>query len=336
MKLSYNRKTFRIILIILAVIAVLIILYRVMDSAEQKSALLDESIVYDYSGDAKNTVFYNGREYTAKPHIETILVLGIDKYVENANAVPGSKNSMQSDFIALLVMNADTKTADLLMINRDTMCDVDTIGMDGKYAGTDEMQIALAHTYGSGGADSCENAVRTVKNLLGGAEINHYAAFTMDAVPVINDLCGGIKVKITDDFGDDPVFVLGSEVTLRGTDALRYVRARGEIAAEPTNINRMSRQREYLESLYKAAREKAAKDGSFVYNAGRKAADYITSDLSVNDLSNFAERLKDYEPGGIYTVPGTADYSGEYVRFYIDEDALNELVLQLLYNREDN
>ena len=41
-------------------------------------------------------------------------------------------------------------------------------------------QLALAHTYGSGEEDSCENTVLAVENLLYGVGIDHYVSLTMD------------------------------------------------------------------------------------------------------------------------------------------------------------
>ncbi len=335
MKISFNGKTVKYLIIVLAVIIALVALYMGMYALEQRAKAQDDSIYYDYGKNENvsgNVIYVDGQAYMQKPRTETVLVLGIDKYIEFANAVEGSKNTQQADFIALLVMDNDAGSVSVLMLNRDTMCDVGTLTVDGKDGGTDNMQLALAHTYGSGGADSCENTVKTVQNLLGGTVIDHYVSFTMDAVPVINDLCGGVTLQCSDDFGDDTVFKKGSVITLKGTDALRYVRGRGEIYGDPTNTNRMNRQRQYLEALYNAALVKAKTDESFTLNAARQSADYTVSDLTVNQLTLYIDRLYKYAFAGIYQLPGEADYSGEYVRFYLDGEAAQEMVLELLYD----
>lgn len=58
--------------------------------------------------------------------------------------------------------------------------------------------------------------------LLYGVEIDHYISLMMDGVAVLNDLAGGVTLKVMDDFGAfDPALVQGETVTLRGEQALK-------------------------------------------------------------------------------------------------------------------
>ena len=339
MKLTFNGKTLKIVLIAVAVIAALAVAYVVLDSIETRAKSDGVPVNYDYGAADRasgNVIYYNGTEYRQKHRTETVLVLGIDKNIESANAVEGGVNSQQCDFIALVIMDNESGTVDILTVNRDTVCGVDMLSLDGKPVGRENMQLALAHTFGTGGADSCENAANAVGDLLGGTAIDHYISFTMDVVPVINDLCGGITLECSDDFGDDSFFRKGSVITLNGADALRYVRARGEIRDDPTNVNRMSRQRQYLDALYRAAVSKAKSDDSFILRAARDTADYLVTDLDLDRLSVYSDRLGKYEMNGIHTLPGTADYSGEYVEFIVDRQQADTLILDLLYDKIEN
>lgn len=72
---------------------------------------------------------------------------------------------------------------------------------------------------------------------------------TMGAVPYINDLVGGVPVTVLDDFsGIDDSLVEGETITLKGEQALHYVRIRGGLE-DSSNLNRMKRQQQYLESM---------------------------------------------------------------------------------------
>ena len=92
----------------------------------------------------------------------------------------GYVNNQQADFLLLLVMDKQHETCTPIQLNRDTMTQIQILGVTGEPAGTFTGQLALAHTYGSGEEDSCENTVLAVENLLYGMEIDHYVSLTMD------------------------------------------------------------------------------------------------------------------------------------------------------------
>ena len=120
----------------------------------------------------------------------------------------------------------------------------------GYYIYVSTGQLALAHTYGSGGSDSSLNAVKAVSNLLGGVKIDHYMTLTMDAVGKINDLVGGVTLTIPEDYTSiDPSFKKGATVTLKGEQAEKYVRYR-DITETGSNEGRMERQTQFIQALF--------------------------------------------------------------------------------------
>ena len=181
-----------------------------------------------------------------KENLETILVLGLDKneYPDDSRAYI---NDMQSDFNLVLVLDKDTNVCTPLLLNRDTMTEIIRLGVFGDEAGTFTGQLALAHTYGSGGSDSCINAKKVVSKFLG-VPIDHYMSFTMDAVPAVNDAVGGVTVTVLDEFQDSDTLVKGETVKLMGQESLNYVRGRHG-AGDQTNISRMKRQEQYMSAL---------------------------------------------------------------------------------------
>ena len=177
-------------------------------------------------------LYYNGRWYRLLDGLETCLVLGIDKFSDYAATfVEGDLlNDLQSDVLLLMIEDKAAGSWTALQLNRDTMCEIRRLGISGEKTGTVFQQLALSHTYGSGGKDSCRNSVKAVSRLLYDVPIDHYYAVTMDAIPVLNDLVGGVTVHVDDDLtAADPVLVQGTDVTLHGDQALHFVRARKNV-----------------------------------------------------------------------------------------------------------
>lgn len=207
------------------------------------------SSALEEAGDTRELTYYNGGWYARRNDLETVLLMGLDKYAETEES--NYLNNEQSDFLMLLVINKETGACTPIQLNRDTMTKIQILGVRGDVAGTFTGQLALAHTYGSGERDSCLNTAEAVSNLLYGVGIDHYISITMDGVAILNDLVGGVEVEVMDDFSSiDSTLVQGETVTLMGNHALTYVRTRGGLE-DSSNLRRMERQRQYLIALQK-------------------------------------------------------------------------------------
>ena len=278
-------------------------------------------------------LYYNGRWYRLRDGLETCLVLGIDKFSDyTATFVEGDLlNDLQSDVLLLMIEDKAAGVWTALQLNRDTMCEIRRLGISGEKTGTVFQQLCLSHTYGSGGKDSCRNSVKAVSRLLYDVPIDHYYAVTMDAIPVLNDLVGGVTVHVDDDLtAADPILVQGTDVTLHGDQALHFVRARMSVA-DGTNLSRMNRQRVFLDALYTQMRTRLQNDSRFALSMANRLAEYSTSDLIPEELSELAERLKDEEFRGIQTTMGEAVQGEKYLEFYPDEEKLKTEVLSLFF-----
>lgn len=265
-----------------------------------------------------------------KRNVETILVIGLDKYQTGEDAV-GYINDQQADFLLLVIMDRENKVCDLLQINRDTMAEIQRLGIGGGPAGTFTGQLALSHTFGSGGSDSCINTKKAVSKFLNGIRIDHYISLTMDAVGIINDIAGGVTLEIMDDFSNvDPELVQGETMTLLGEHALHYVRYRSGLE-DSSNLHRMERQRQYISGLYDQIQRKKAEDPDFMMNALVKASPYMMSDYTINQLSAMSEELEDCKVNPIITIPGETVKGTEFMEFYADKEALDKIIQQLFY-----
>jgi len=302
------------------------------------SALLVISIwenQQDFTGDetfqpSSTGVELNGVEYELNENIETILVMGLDKYEDEIDT-SSYNNDQQADFLMLFILDNQNKTCKALHINRDTMTEMNVLGVAGQEIGTITQQLALSHTYGNGQNVSCRNTAKAVSNLLYDIDITHYVSVTMDAVPVYNDLIGGVTVEVLDDFtGIDDTLVQGEKVTLMGDHALIYVRSRYGMD-DSTNNHRMIRQRQYLEELYKITREKVEEDEGFILTAWEQLTPYTVSDCYEQDLQRIYEKASDYEYLGTEYIEGESVKGERFMEFYPDEDALKELVIKTFY-----
>jgi LCP family protein required for cell wall assembly len=293
------------------------------ESEEAVSPLEDTS-------EAVNTIYYNGQPYVQNPNLSTLLLMGIDDYeVEESNTY---RNSSQADFLLLAIFDSENKTCTLLQLNRDTMCDVPVLGALGDYIGLTTEQLALAHTYGKGLEDSAENTVNAVSRLLYNVPVDNYLALTMGGITILNDMVGGVTVTIEDDFtGVDDTMVQGETVTLMGEHAENYVRARYSMTDDATNIARLRRQRTYMSALTEALRASVKADSLFALELYSALADYIVTDCAVDALADYSAQLVDYTLSDIVTPEGEAVKGETFMEFYVDEDALQQLVIDLFY-----
>lgn len=272
---------------------------------------------------------YEGTKYPLKKHIQTVLLIGTDSE-GNEKSVPEGftafYNFHQADFIMLLVLDKDAQSAEIIQINRDTMTDVPWLDVMGEYGGTNFEQLCLSFNSGSGGLDSCQNTVDAVSSLLFHAPIQGFIQIPMSAIPVINDLVGGVTVAITDDLTPvDPAFTQGATVLLSGSQAEKFVRAR-ESLENDTNLARMRRQRDYLEGFRESAREAMNGNPEFVINLLEELNGYMQTNLTGQQLSGLLEQLETYQISPIRTAEGELHSGTEYYEFYVDEASLWEIV----------
>ena len=278
------------------------------------------------------TVNFDGTWYVLRDRLETYLIIGIDKESDRLDNIdPEAKlNNLQSDFLLLVVADRANQTLTALQLNRDSMAEIPRIGKNGVRIPPVVQQLALAHTYGSGGRDSCTNTVHAVSDFLYGVPIDHYFSITMDAVPVLTDLVGGVTVYVEDDFTHSTDRLPQNEkVTLRGELALTFVQGRRNVA-DGSNLNRMNRQRVYLNALYDKLKEKVGEE-NFPLKLASELAPYTVSDLLTEELAKLAERIGDYRFAGIETVPGETILGDVYMEFYPDEHALQEFLIRILF-----
>ena len=276
------------------------------------------------------TISRNGIEYFPRQDVTVIMVLGIDQMgpVTSSNY---HRNNGAADSIMLLVFDENARDCTVLYLNRDTMLNMDVLGVRGEYAGTAYGQLALAHTYGTGLEDSCQNVKNTLMKYIHGLTIDYYVAMNMDAIPILNDAVGGVTVTVVDDFSKvNPTITMG-ELTLRGDQVIDFVRTRKDVG-DQKNVTRMERQKEYVDGFLKALAEKEHSDVEFIIWLYEQVSPYLVTDCSVTTLSNMLDRYADFTLKEVVTPEGENLIEDGHYAFYVDEEKLDELIVRLLYN----
>jgi len=289
-----------------------------------------------YSGEGtkeSDIVEYNGEEYAPRKDIETVLILGLDKFeadIDNSSY----DNSQVADFLVLMVIDKANSSWSAIHINRDTIAEVNILSVSGETIGTEEKQIALAHTEGNGKEVSCRNVADAVSKLLGGIKIDRYISVTMDTVPLYNDMVGGVELEILDDFTDvDPEMVKGETVTLMGEQALTYVRTRYNMD-DSSNLHRMERQKQYLNALYKKTLGCIDSEEDFIVKSTTKMFGYMVTNCTLNKLQSLTETVSDYTFEKLYDIEGESVLGEKFMEFHPDKDSVKQLVMDVFYEKQ--
>ena len=275
------------------------------------------------------TITRDGVDYFPRQDMTVLMVMGIDQ--EGKVQDSGSYNNPgAADAVMLMVFTENDKKVRVLTLNRDTMVEMPVLGVGGKPAGTVEAQLALAHTYGDGLEESCKNVKDTVSNLLYGLDIDYYVSANMDAIAILNDAVGGVPVTVTEDFSAiDPTITMG-EITLRGKQATNYVRSRSGVGDE-LNVSRMERQKDYIDGFMKALKNSAKTDSSFILKTYEDTVDYMVTDCSSTVWNSMLNKYQEYTLEEVVSPKGENVVGEEFMEYYLDEEALDELVLRLFY-----
>ena len=272
------------------------------------------------------TVEWNGKEYVYNENLTNVLFLGIDKSdIIDDTYAPGDAG--QSDCIILLSLNEETQEAVIIQINRNTMTEIDIYDYSGYYLKSIEGQLALQYAYDIGGEDSCLAVKKTVGEILEGVEIDGYFALDIDGVPEINDVLGGVDVYMEEDYTYiDESFIEETTVHLEGTLAQKFVQYRDTDVFDSVS-DRMERQVDYITALIT---QMNSTSGTDLYETlSPYMGTYVITDLTAEEMN--ALRRYTYLTDDVLYLPGETVMGEVYEEYYIDEEALEELIMTTFY-----
>lgn len=287
---------------------------------------------------------YNGKTYAYKQDVITFLCMGIDR-----NGVVEASEDLyqggQADTLILAVLDQKEKKISLIAVNRDTMTEISVFDRNGLYAGKETAQIALAHAYGDGLEQSCENTVEAVSHLFYGIPIHGYFAMNMEVINILNDAIGGVTVTIPESAAGADMEIdnqryktgwqTGETVHLMGNDAYTFVRYRDVEQAESADA-RLERQKQYLQAFALQAKTAIKADLTLPVRLYGEIAPYMVTDISAREAVYLTGEAIDYKfsEEDIYSMQGEVKMGEIFEEFYQDDTALYELILKVFYEEQ--
>lgn len=265
----------------------------------------------------------DGVSYQYNSDLVNILILGLDRA---EGKTPAGFNG-QADTIILATINTKTGDIALLPIPRNTSSPLPILDISGGINHMNYGPICLAHAYGQNDIQSGQLMESVVSYLLYEIPIDGFVSVDMQAISHITDYVGGVTVIVFEDFHTIADLPAGEEMLLDGEMAELFVRLRSHDYMDGTNIQRMARQKHYLEKLVQTVYEKW--DGDPLYPIGlyREMQPYLSTDLKTREITYLGGRA--LKRGAITTLsfPGEAVYDGtEDTDFIPDGLALRALV----------
>lgn len=277
------------------------------------------------------TLDLNGRTLHYREwEITNYLLIGVDK--EDVTQATGHQNGGQADFLVVLSIDRISRTVTPVMLDRDTMTEMQTYGVFGHPAGIKVMQLCLAQAYSGVNIPGSINTVQTVEKLLRGIKIDHYVVLDITAIPLVNDAIGGVEVTLMDDFTSiDPAMTKGATLRLMGKQAEFFVRGRMTVA-DGTNASRMARQQQYLSGFLTQFRQAVQGNQGKLKEVLSILDGHMTSDASGDTLLHDINAYDSYEWKPLVTLKGehAIDEYG-FAEFWIDEDARDQLVTEIWF-----
>lgn len=282
----------------------------------------ESSITMEYGSE---TLHYRENEIT------NYLLIGVDK--DNIAWTAGHQNGGQADFLLVLAIDRIRRSITPVMLDRDTMTEMKTYGVFGHPAGTKVMQLCLAQAYSGANIPGSINTVEAVQGLLQGVVMDHYVTLDMAAVPLLNDVIGGVEVTLQDDFTIyDASMTQGATLRLTGEQAEFFVRGRMSVA-DGTNASRMTRQQQYFSGFLEQFRQTVKGNDSKLNEILEVLDGHMTSDASGDTLMHDVSAYDGYEWKPLQTFEGehAIDEYG-FAEFWVNEEALKDAVAQIWFD----
>lgn len=277
---------------------------------------------------------YGDKIYEYDENLITFLFMGIDKDGKVKEVAEGT-NGGQADALFLMVLDQYEQKITIVGINRNTMADIDVYNENGDYVTTTKAQLAVQHGFGNGMEESCEYQVDAVRKLFYNLPIHGYAAINMKAIPVINDTVGGVNVQALSDVKNDEGLVVikkDSAIFLNGNEAYRYVRWR-DVNELGSADERLARQKQYLIAWVSQAKAAVKEDAGIISQIYNNLTPYMVTNVTFDEIAYLAPEVTGYslDMNGIRSIEGETVMGDEFEEYYIDEDKLYELIIDVFY-----
>lgn len=278
----------------------------------------------------ENVIQYDGKTYRYNEHLSNYLFMGVDTR-NPVEEYETQQDAGQADAIFLVSYDRAEQTLRCLVIPRDTMAEIEVINPSGKSMGMSKDHINIQYAFGDGKIKSCELMEEAVTRLLYQVPIQGYCSLNMDGIPIMTDIIGGVKLTIPDDSLSEvnPEFQQGAQVTITGENAEQFVRYR-DIEKTQSAIVRMNRQKVFLQAYVARAQEVGAQDASLITRLYEGVEEYMVTNMGNDLFAKLLEASYKSDPE-IVTLPGEGVEGESFDEYYVDDDQLYELIIQMFY-----
>lgn len=278
------------------------------------------------------TITWKDKDYQYNPLITTILYAGLDS-TDPLKASETYSNKARADSVSVVILDKKKKKMSILALNRDTMTEIRRYTRTGEDMGTYVSHLGYAYSYGDGGEVSCEDLKEAVEKLLG-ISIDEYAVTNQSSITSINDLVGGVTVTVPNDdlAAMYPELKKGAVVTLDDSNVKDFLQHR-DTAADFSNEGRIERQQAYVTAYVDLLKDRLASEPDQLWQEIGQMNDYLQTSITKNKYLSLARLLEKVSfTDADYYRPTGKDSAGElHDEFYVDEDALQQLVIDLFY-----
>ncbi|MFJ8670210.1 LCP family protein [Streptomyces sp. NPDC093600] len=230
-----------------------------------------------------------------------ILIIGNDVRTGEGNESYGNKDNVtgHADTTFLFHVSEDRTNATALSIPRDLKIripDCPTKQADGSTkvipgsVGTQKFN----ESFGVDGRDpGC--TMRTVKELTGGLEINHFMMVDFNAVKTLSAAVGGVKVCLKKPIHDKKYSKLNlpaGEHRLEGEDALAFLRNRHGLGNE-SDLDRIKMQQQFLASMIRQLKEDTLDSPTRLFSVADAATKALTVDKGIGSAMKLTALAKE-------------------------------------------
>lgn len=288
----------------------------------------------------ERTIVYKDKTYHYNKKLLTFLVMGV--YVEDIEReLYGTYTDTpdkgllegEADANFLCVLDPEERLIRIVSLNRNSMVDIDFYNEDGIYLVREQAQLALQHGFGQGKEQSSVLQMEAVQRLMMGIPIHGHVAVDMRVVEQMNHAVGGVEVTVLESLPKaDPEFVKGKELRLTDNQAFWYVKYR-DWQSYASADRRLQRDMQFLQGFLKASKEQMRDDWLFPYHLYRECDEHVYTNLSADRMMMLLMMVKDYDTENIQfcQLQGETKMGEKYEEFYVDEEQLRELILDVFY-----
>ena len=284
------------------------------------------------SGDeVDQEVTYNGDTYHYNNHLSNYLFMGIDT-MDHVKTYVGRANAGQADALFLVSVNRQDGTVKCITIPRDTMTEIETFSLDGESLGKSVDHISLSYAYGDGYFKSCRLTKDAVSNLFHKIPIQGYCSITRGLIAQLAEALGDITVTVPNEslVTVDSQFQPGAQVTLNADNTETFLHYR-DVDLSQSALGRQERHVTYLKAVMARVKEKTAEDSGYISDLYTQMKEQMVTNMESDNFAEIAENLTDDYDNEIVTVPGQGGEGVAFDEYYVDDDALEKLIIDTFY-----